>query len=420
MSAREARARCRITRSVHARRLGRAGQDTRAPVDGSFAVVIPRAGRTVAVHPHADLYGSDRVFLESVSTMATDVLAVVSKDGPLIDALRHRDVPHVIKDFPVLRRVEIRTPRHALAFLLRLLRSVVSLTWWLRAQRTSVVYVSTIAAPEWLLAGRLSGARVVCHVHESDVPMSRPTRTLLLSPLVAAHLVIANSENCRAWIRSSLGDRAARRSRVIHNGVADPAPAAVAPRPSRSGARRRLVVVGRLSANKGQDIAISATALVRRAGFDVTLCLVGDSYPGYEDYLAGLHTLAAAEQVDDVTVFTGFQDPRPHVEAADVVLVPSRIESFGLAAVEALLLGRPVVATRVGGLPEVIRAGETGLLVDPDAPRALADAIIDLLGDPEAAAAMGRAGREDARARFSMAAYSERLSEAVFGPPGSP
>jgi glycosyltransferase involved in cell wall biosynthesis len=379
-------------------------------------VAIPRSGRTVAVHPHADLYGSDRVFLDSVSTMTPDVLAVVSKNGPLVDALRDRDIPHVIKDFPVLRRVELRTPIHALAFLLRFLRSVISLTWWLRSQRTSIVYVSTIAAPEWLLAGRLSGARVVCHVHESDVPMARLTRALLLSPLMAADLIIANSENCLAWITSSLGDRAARRSRVIHNGVAEPTPAAVTSRPSRSGGCRRLVVVGRLSANKGQDIAISATALVRRAGFDVTLFLVGDTYPGYEDYLAGLHDLAAVEQVEDVTVFAGFQDPRPYVEAADVVLVPSRIESFGLAAVEALLLGRPVVATRIGGLPEIIKDGETGLLVDPDDSRALADTIIDLLADPESADAMGRAGRDDARARFSMAAYSQRLSEALSDP----
>jgi glycosyltransferase involved in cell wall biosynthesis len=276
-----------------------------------------------------------------------------------------------------------------------------------------VLYVSTIAAPEWLIAGRLSGARVVCHVHESEPQMSRLASALLLSPLLAAHAVIANSQDSMAWIRSSLGKRMARRSRIIHNGVAQPVPDAAASPSSARSATKRLVVVGRLAARKGQDVAISATALVRTAGFDVSLTLVGDGYPGYEAYENGLHTLAATEHVDDVTVFAGFKDPAPYVAEADVVLVPSRVEPFGLVAVEALLLGRPVVASRVGGLVEIIQDGRTGALVEPDDPRALADAIIRLLSDEAAATALGAAGQADARERFSMEAYSAKLAEAI-------
>ncbi|WP_448625440.1 glycosyltransferase family 4 protein [Geodermatophilus sp. URMC 64] len=372
---------------------------------------LRRSGRTIAIHPHADLYGSDRMFLESVAALGPDVLAVVSKDGPLVDALRQRAIPCEIKEFPVLRKVDLRTPAKAVLFVLQLLRSLVTLTSWLRAQDAAVVYVSTIAAPEWLIAARSSGARVVCHVHESEPQMSRLASALLLSPLLAAHCVIANSADTLAWIGSSLGTLLTRRTRVIHNGVREPSGSGSSPTTATTA--RSLVVVGRLAARKGQQTAISALALVRRAGFDVTLTLVGDSYPGYEDYVEALHALAAREQVGDSTVFAGFQDPAPYVAAADVVLVPSLIEPFGLVAAEALLLGRPVVASRVGGLPEIIRDGETGLLVDPDDPRALADAIIRLLSDPALAAELGRAGRADAQARFSMAAYSAHLSDAV-------
>ena len=366
----------------------------------------------IAVHPHADLYGSDRMFLESIVAMAPDVLVVLSKQGPLVDAVASRGIAHEIKDFPVLRKVELRTPWRALVFLVQFLRSVATLTAWLRSRRPAVLYVSTIAAPEWLIAGRLSRTRVVCHLHESVPEMSRTGSALLLSPLLAAHLVLANSAGTLAWIRSSLGERMARRSRVLHNGVREPSRTAGAPAVPRS-ASRRLVVVGRLSAIKGQDIAIRATALVRRAGFDVTLTLVGDGYPGYEDLVDGLHALAASEGIDGVTVFTGFQDPTPYVTEADVVLIPSRVESFGLVAVEALLLGRPVVATRIGGLPEVIKDGETGILVDPDDPQALADAIIHLLSHPDEATTLGRAGLADARARFSIEAYTAGLTDAV-------
>jgi glycosyltransferase involved in cell wall biosynthesis len=369
----------------------------------------------IAVHPHADLYGSDRMFLESVAAMGPDVLAVVSKHGPLVEALERRGVDYRIRDFPVLRRIELRNPGAALLFLFRFVRAVLTLTSWLRVQAAPILYVSTIAAPEWLLAGRLSGARVVCHVHESEPQWPRLASTLLLSPLLAAHRVIANSQDCLAWIQASLGERGARRTRVIHNGVREPS-GAVAPATDRGLGVRSLVVVGRLSARKGQDTAISATALVRRAGFDVTLTLVGDGYPGYEDYVDGLRALAQHEGIAEVTRFVGFQDPTPFVAGADVVLVPSRVEPFGLVAVEALFLGRPVIATRVGGLPEIIQDGESGLLVEPDDPQALANAIVYLLSNPDLATVFGKAGRDDARARFSVEAYSASLSEAVLQP----
>ncbi|MGY1805399.1 glycosyltransferase family 4 protein [Blastococcus sp. SYSU D00922] len=367
---------------------------------------------TIAVHPHADLYGSDRMFLESIDAMAPDVLVVLSKQGPLVDEVARRGIHHQIMPFPVLRKVELTTPWKALVFLGQFLWSVATLTVWLRARRPAALYVSTIAAPEWLIAGRLSRTRVVCHLHESVPQMSRTGSALLLAPLLAAHLVLANSEGTLAWIRSSLGERMARRSRVLHNGVREPSRTPASSAGPEAGPHR-LVVVGRLSAIKGQDIAIRATALVRRAGYDVTLTLVGDGYPGYEDLVEGLHRLAADEGVADITVFTGFRDPTPYVADADVVLMPSRVESFGLVAVEALLLGRPVVATRIGGLPEVIKHGETGVLVEPDDPQALADAVIHLLEHPEQADALGRAGLADARSRFSIEAYSAGLSDAV-------
>ncbi len=364
----------------------------------------------IAVHPHTDLYGSDRMFLESVTVMAPGVLAVLPQHGPLVDELVARGIPYRIRPFPVLRKVELGTPRGMLAFLLGFLRAVVEQTHWLRRERPEVLYVSTIAAPEWLIAGRLSGTRVLCHVHESEPQWPRLVSAVLLAPLYAADGIIANSGDCLNWIRSALGSRLARRARVVHNGVREPGLVSFPASPSGS---HRLVVVGRLSERKGQDVAIAATALVRRAGHDVTLTLVGDGYPGYEDVVAGLHDLVREGGIEDVTVFTGFADPTPHVAAADVVLVPSRIEPFGLVAVEAMLLGRPVVAAAVGGLTEIVEDGVTGRLVPPDDPQALADAVIDLLTNPDRAAGLAAAGLADARARFSAATFSARLKGIV-------
>lgn len=101
--------------------------------------------------------------------------------------------------------------------------------------------------------------------------------------------------------------------------------------------------------------------------------------------------------------------------------MPSRREGFGLVALEAALMARPIVATRVGGLPEVVAHNETGLLVEPDDSKALAEAISALIIDRNMAAQMGQAGRRWARKMFCWercvdayaALYGELTREAI-------
>ena len=95
---------------------------------------------------------------------------------------------------------------------------------------------------------------------------------------------------------------------------------------------------------------------------------------------------------------------------AAVVVHPARWEGFGLALLEAMLCGRPIVATRVSSVPEIVTNGETGLLVPPDDPSALATASISLLDDPVRAARLGEAGRVRAEAEFSVARMAERTA----------
>ena len=111
-----------------------------------------------------------------------------------------------------------------------------------------------------------------------------------------------------------------------------------------------------------------------------------------------------------------FLGEQPHVgqllSQADLFVLPSEQESFGLAALEALASGVPVVASNVGGLPEVVRHAETGWLVPVRDPTALAAAVVQLLADESRRAAMGRAARADAVARFPpelVVARVERL-----------
>jgi len=176
--------------------------------------------------------------------------------------------------------------------------------------------------------------------------------------------------------------------------------------------------VGRLTPEKGYDVLIRAMALLPGC----RLVLLGE---GPER--AALTALARQLGMEDRVELAGWVTaPWTDQFQFDVLATPSRVEGFGLVAVEALMAGIPVVASRLGGLVEVLREGETGLLVAPGDPVVLAHALRELLTDPVKRGAMGRRGRDDVRQRFSPAAmasaYDAFLGSAISGrftsPPG--
>jgi glycosyltransferase involved in cell wall biosynthesis len=177
---------------------------------------------------------------------------------------------------------------------------------------------------------------------------------------------------------------------VIYNGVPD-APITPLPRPADG---PTIGSVGRLSPEKGFDV------LLRAAGSlpDVTTVLIGDGPDRRR-----LEDLAADLGLGEHLIMPGWQpDPLPWLPALDVFVLPSRLEALGLAAIEAMLASRPVVASDVGGVPEVVVEGETGILVPPDDPPALAAALSSLLADEPLRARMGARGREIATRKFDL------------------
>jgi glycosyltransferase involved in cell wall biosynthesis len=189
---------------------------------------------------------------------------------------------------------------------------------------------------------------------------------------------------------------------VVHYGI-EPA-AACGPPPERPA----LAIVGRLIPIKGHDDLLDALTLL---GADVpfTLDVVGDG-----ELRATLEARAAALGLADRVRFRGRVSPvAPAFEDAAIVVVPSHGEGFGLVALEAMERGRAVVATAVGGLPEIVEDGVTGLVVPPRDADALAAALRTLLGDPARVAAMGAAGRRRAVEEFSQARCTDR-TEALY------
>lgn len=164
-------------------------------------------------------------------------------------------------------------------------------------------------------------------------------------------------------------------------------------------------VVGRLETEKGHPTLFQAWPAVLAAEPDAHLMVIGEG-----SRIDALRELAAGLGIAERVVFTGRRDDIPAVtKSFDVAVLPSYREAQGLTILEAMALRRPVVASRVGGIPEMVEDGVTGLLVPPADPPALAAAIVRLLRDHQLADILARNGHELVRERFRV----EQMVDAV-------
>ncbi len=169
--------------------------------------------------------------------------------------------------------------------------------------------------------------------------------------------------------------------------------------------RPTIGVVGRLSREKGHEVLLRAMRRVVGRVAEARLLIAGE---GPEQ--GRLQGMAAALGLSDHVEFMGFvPDARSVVAASEVLAMPSLSEGLGVAALEAMALAKPVVASDAGGLVESVVDGETGRVVRAGDAEALADALVEMLEFPERAREMGRAGRERALERFDKPKIVDRI-----------
>jgi len=235
----------------------------------------------------------------------------------------------------------------------------------------------------WLAAGAVAATLPVPYVVQvwgTDLHLARRAPLLARPILRRAYAVVAASRALADEARA-LG---ARDVRVIPSGVEIPERVGEPDDPP------HILYAGRLAPEKGvEELAEAARGL--------PLVVVGD----------GL----LRDRLPQAVGFVPPSELGAWFERAAVVVVPSRREGYGVVAREALAYGRPVVATRVGGLPEAVEDGVTGLLVPPNDPAALRAALTRLLGDKELRERLGAAARERARTQFSHEAAAAALVE---------
>lgn len=369
-------------------------------------------------HPSAELYGSDRVFCESAIACARAgwrVLVTLPQDGPLVPELERHGVEVVFCPTPVLRKAALR-PRGFLALLAETARSVRPILRLLHAVRPDAVYVSTVTAPLWLLLARIAPGRrrVLAHVHEAEDGIPAPVRIGLAAPLLAAGVVVVNSQATANVVTGAI-PLLRNRIRLIYNGV--PGPERAPRRQAGPSGTLRVVLVGRLSPRKGNDLAVDAVARLRAAGRPVTLDLFGSVFPGYEWYEHQLRERIREHGLTDSVRLQGFHaDVWEAYTDADIAVVPSRIEPFGNTSVEAQLAGVPVIVSEVQGLPETVDHGRNGTIVPPEDPGALAAAIAELADDWARARDTAQRARRHAQRHFAPETYRRRIAALLSAP----
>jgi glycosyltransferase involved in cell wall biosynthesis len=331
-----------------------------------------------------------------------DVLFVAPAEGPFTRAVRDAGMAVHIVDVNRLFRA----------------RGAWRLLRLLRREGVDILHMHTAVAANIAarIAGRLAGAKVVSHLHIENHFRSSPLahavyRALDNATVRLSHAILAVSEDTRrALVRQGYP---AGRVETVHNGVELPPAAGIANVRAELGLAPGSQVVGsvaRLCDVKGQRELIDAFARLRNGAAGARLLLVGEDLETGGRYRADLERRAAELGVGDRVHFAGHRDDVPAVlDSIDVFALPSWTEGLPMTVLEAMAHGRPVVATPVGGTPELVVDGETGVLVRPRDPDDIARGLARVLADPEAARAMGEAGRRRVAERFTAAEMERRV-----------
>ncbi|MGQ0809789.1 MAG: glycosyltransferase family 4 protein [Nitrospiraceae bacterium] len=359
------------------------------------------AKSVLVVSNHGDIVGGGEIsLLGMVAALDRSHWAphvVVPAEGAVAERCRAINITTTVLPMPSLRGPGLSSARSIGAFR-RLIKQTGSVVMHANGSR-AMCYAG--------LAGRLAGCPVIWHVRvaDSDGALDRLLYALSSGVIVNSHAVGRRFD----WTRST-------KVRCIYNGVD---PDHFTPRPLSTRIRKVLglsdsapvvVSVGRFVAYKGYGHLLEAAALVRQVMPETHWILVGEG-----ELRRTLEERCRTEGLNDHMHFTGWvEDIRDILATGDLFVLPSLEEHFGRVLIEAMAMEKAVVATHAGGVPEIVRQDETGLLVPPAHPRAMADAVIDLLKDPDRGEQFGRAGRRLVEKEFSLSQHA-RAVEQLYG-----
>jgi glycosyltransferase involved in cell wall biosynthesis len=382
-------------------------------------VTAGRPPRTLFVDHSGVMGGAEHSLLDLVPAFAPDARVLLLADGPFRAELERRGVPVDVDALGASATVRKSGGLPSPAAILDVLGAARRLAR--RARDFDLLYANSQKAfVVSALAGGFANLPVAWHLRDILGPPHFSGPNVRIAIWLAnrrASVVIANSQATADAFVAAGGDAAL--VRVVHNGI-DAAPFDAVSDSAAQALRRELgskdgmplvVHVGRFHPWKGQQVLLKALALEPRA----QAWIVGAPLFGEEAFAAELRALSGSLGLDARVRFLGLRDDVPALlKAADLVVHSSVYpEPFGRVVVEGMLAARPVIAARAGGVTEIVDNEETGLLVTPDDPRALAGAITRLIDERELARSIATRGAAHARRAFTRDTMLRGVLDAV-------
>jgi glycosyltransferase involved in cell wall biosynthesis len=362
--------------------------------------------RILYVLPAGERGGAEVSFLnilENLNSNLFEPFVIALKDGPFIAELREKGLNPT-----VLKTNRIRSIKG-------FFETAKSIRDFIKFQKIDVVHCNGTGAQIYAgFAAGLAGVPCIYHLHDSVdwswnrqgfvhflAQISLPVSSIFSSkPKHLKHVAV--SKYVAEQFQHTWGSR--KNIHVIHNAIRTANSAAATNENLKVNKAPVVIWIGRLQRWKGTHIFLHAVRIVKEKFPDAQFCVVGGALFGIENgYERELQDLARSLKLEKCLKFAGHQSSvESFLESADIVVHSSiQPEPFGLVLLEAMNAGKPVVASNKGGPLEIVENGVTGLLVPPNDPDELANAITMLLGDATLRTKMGLAAQERVKKHFN-------------------
>lgn len=357
-------------------------------------------------------------------------IVVVCSDGPLVENLRSANIEtHIL---PLEDSVlETRKDSLGVSSLLQLQKALLTFNYSLklagffRKLNADLVHANSLKSDLiGGLAAKLAGVPIIWHIRDRIADDYLPGKVVKvfrsLCTCVPTH-VITISQATRDTLPDAQnpGGKFNRKLTIVHDGVA-PSAIRTSERQWNSNDQVRIGIIGRLSPWKGQHIFLKAAAEVHKAFPNAVFQIVGSALFGEKDYEEELHQITHSLNLEQCVQFLGFRENILDViECMDIIVHASTTgEPFGQVVVEGMASQKPVIATKGGGVLEIIEDGQSGVLVPMNDENSMAEALKELLRNPERARMLGINGQKRVQEKFLIehtARNVERVYETILG-----
>lgn len=372
----------------------------------------------------SDLYGASRMLLRTVTRQVQDgnsVCVVLPADGDLASELKAVGATvEIVPLDPTIRKKYLKSPAGLFQLIKQCRASISTYSALCRKYSIDLVYSNTSQTVTGGLVARRLHIHHICHVRESYAGFGilwKIYRSFLVR--YSKRIVCVSDAMAAQFPQKLIGSHVV----TVHDGFPldefAPVPQERIDRFKNEYNLEGFLLVGLVGRiilqRKGQDVFVRAIALLNENYPNAKFLMIGACYPGNEFHMENLNELIDELGVQDSIVFTGeVQDVKAAYAALDIsVMASATPEPFGGVTIESMAFEKPVVGTNIGGTPEQIVEGETGILIPPNDPQSMAAGIARLMDSEELRIKMGKAGRKRFENEFGFEPYYARMSQVI-------